>query len=203
MSYNKIAPYYFLLEKIVFGNKLEQARTNLLSELPTGTGLVLGGGSGFVSNHLQSLGQNIQHVDTSINMIEIAKKNNPRVHYIHNDAFEFLLKTSNKYDFICLPFFIDLFPLAEQAKFLKLCAQRMHPHAKLWVADFQIPTGWFLKIRAQAYIKMMICFFKYSTGLQISKLSNWQVQSQIDFVLENKTTLCGDLIATNIYRLKP
>ena len=202
MSYNQLAPYYAGIEKLVFGNKLNQARKELLSELPQGLGLVLGGGRGVVSNTLQNFGQTIHYVDSSTNMIHIAKKINPLVHYIHNDAFDFLSKTSNKYDFICLPFFIDLFPLTEQARFLKLCSEKMHPHAKLWVADFQIPTNWFLKIRAEVYIKLMLYFFKYTTGLQIKNLSNWQLQCQIDFVLEKKTTLCGDLITTNIYRLK-
>lgn len=202
MSYNKIAPYYSLIEKIIFGNKLNQARTNLLSELPKGIGLVLGGGRGFVSNQLQNLGQTIKHVDASIQMVELSKKKNSNIDYICDDAFIFLARTSKKYDFICLPFFIDLFLQEEQVELLKLCAQKMHPHAKLWIADFQIPNTWFLKLRAQVYIKIMLLFFKYSTGLSINKLADWQSQTKFNFILEQHKISCGALISTNLYRLK-
>ena len=189
-------------EKVLFGNKLDQARTNLLSELPIGIGLVLGGGRGFVSNQLQNIGQTIQHVDASLKMVELSKKTNPNVEYICDDAFNFLARTPKRYDFICLPFFIDLFPQEEQIELLKLCAQKMQPHAKLWIADFQIPNTWFLKLGAKVYIKIMLLFFKYSTGLNINKLVDWQSQAKFNFILEQYKTSCGALITTNLYRLK-
>lgn len=89
--------------------------------------LILGGGGGSVAKTIseQFPRTEITAVEISQEIIEIAKryfiKNNPRIHFLKEDAFSFLRKNSESFDFILLDVSnnLEMNPQMREPKFLK------------------------------------------------------------------------------------
>src|ERR1035437_6499804 len=90
-NFNRIAPFYDMLSKIIFGNALLRASSLFLYKLPEhGTALFIGGGSGIILKQIAELKPELQidFIEASEKFISIAKtKLNPdllkRIHFIH------------------------------------------------------------------------------------------------------------------------
>ena len=80
-NYNKIAPVYDLLSRLVFGGAIVNAQRLLLPGLPRGQYrvLIVGGGTGWILDELgkqRPQGITVDYVEVSEKMISISKKRN-------------------------------------------------------------------------------------------------------------------------------
>jgi ubiquinone/menaquinone biosynthesis C-methylase UbiE len=117
-TFDLIASFYPLMEQIVFGSTLSQARRSFITQVREGTHILLiGEGNGrFLFEALkQTSATSFTVVDSSTRMLaasarRIATVNRcPRVELIHADFLEWRSPTMH-YDRVVTHFFLDLFP---------------------------------------------------------------------------------------------
>ncbi len=77
-NYNKIAKYYDLISRLVYGKAIIKAQVSLLKFIPANSSvLIIGGGTGWVLEELAKIhqeGLTIIYVENSSKMIALAQK---------------------------------------------------------------------------------------------------------------------------------
>lgn len=188
-KYRFIAPFYDLIAKLIFFNRIQRAQISLNSYLKNQNKvLILGGGTAkFLKQYQINSRQQIDYIDASKTMLELAKKNtkyHSQISYINGD---FLSIPKTKYDCIVCHFFLDLFEVKELDKALSIINLHLENNGILLVADFNPPQN-----RSQKIIEFaMIFFLKVFTKLKIKKLID--IQSRIEEIAKYKN------ISTNFY----
>ena len=169
-QYNKIAHFYTILSKLIFGDKLHKIQQELITQLPTeGKLLILGGGNGeilpLIYNHAPQLF--INYVEASSTMIRLAKKKAPdqqKIKFHHMDVLDY----SHKHDQIYSGFFLDLF----HEKHIKQIIKKFEKsNQTIWyVADFQINENTKNRLFRIIQLKLTILFFRLTTQHTIKHL---------------------------------
>jgi ubiquinone/menaquinone biosynthesis C-methylase UbiE len=190
-NFDKIAPVYDGLSKLVFGKAQIKAQIDQLKFLPGQSRiLIVGGGTGFILEAISKIfneGLEIVYVELSQKMITKAKQRNTK-----NNTLQFLqidiadYESDILFDVILTPYLFDnfLYDKAEQA-FNKL--NHLLKNEGLWFScDFCITkgSGKFWKI---ILTNMMYLFFKTFGMVQGSKLVPIQ-----NFFTANNYTLIDD-----------
>ena len=166
-----VAPFYDLLKRISFGDALNNATINYMSELSEYKDfLIVGGGSG-ISLPQFNQDQNIQFIDSNASMIARAKrrKTSAAVQY-HAKRFE-AFDTTQKFDVICFPFFIDLYNQNEATSILDKAKSLLNDSGRLVVTDFysiKKLSNW----RQKLLLRTVIVFFNITTWHRHSKIFN-------------------------------
>jgi len=169
-NYNRIAWVYDGLARLVFGSSIQQANQAHIKSIPEGSQvLILGGGTGNLLLHFKPRVE-IEFVDSSIGMIERAKKKShsiEKIDFIHLPFEHFL--SEKKYDFIICPFFLDLFEEGPLRANLTKIMSMLHDKGQLIVSDFNRPSKPFKWLKS-SLLFVTILFFRISTGLKTIKL---------------------------------
>ncbi|QDU53505.1 Methyltransferase domain protein [Gimesia panareensis] len=180
MNFNRVAPYFEPLEKIVFRNQMQLCRTAYLSDLPSLRKVaVIGEGDGrFLLDILkQTQCPKVHYIDSSQVMLELAQSRIrqqlpealSRVHFylcdLANDDMP-----DDQYDLIATNFFLDVFNeptlKATVSKIARSCSKNA-----IWLyADFQVSGGKLKQLRALAWLKTMYLFFKLAARIQAPTL---------------------------------
>lgn len=171
-GYNRLAPFYTVSAKLVFGNTLQRAQEFFLDQIRDSDHvLILGGGSGELLTALlrQHPRVKIDYVDISPRMIELARRKN------HNpDNVNFIIGTERQipgetYSVVITNFYLDLF----NDQTLERVIHQLKPHLATnvtWLAtDFVSEKVWH-----KVFLGMMYAFFKIVTGIQTHTLPHWQ-----------------------------
>ena len=194
-SYNRIAPFYSLLSKLVYGNKLIEIQTSLFSELKTsGSVLVFGGGNGKILPHLfaHSPHFKVEYLDASDKMLTLAKKNNPfeNINFIHTDEFPL----NGNYDIIILPFVLDLMTKKQLIELCQSFSAIVEPDGVVLVSDF----GQAKNIWQSFLLKTTIMFFRLFTSHPLHQLEDIRgiLQDQGLSLLKTSTLDKGFLFST-------
>lgn len=184
-NYDAVAPFYDRLSYLVFGNAQRQAQVQQLRYIQNGADiLICGGGSGRILediNQCEVKGIKISFLDSSIEMIKIAKKRkceNISVEFIKTDILTF--KDLGKYDIIITSFFFDNFSEAESEKVFQKLDLLLKPEGLWFFNDFTLQYGkgmWWKGIM----LKVMYLFFKITSHLTNDKL----VEMEIFFKINN------------------
>ena len=165
-SYNRIAPFYSILSRIVYGKSLIHIQEILVSFLPKdGNVLILGGGDGtilpYLFKHAPLL--SISFVESSSRMIELASKkasSGQQITFYHNDDFSV---GKEQIDFIYAAFFFDLFEEEKIEAIIQSLEKKYNYDLKWFIADFNLKNvskyEWIRKLQ----IKLSIIFFAFST----------------------------------------
>ncbi len=173
MQFNFISQYYDLLNRLVFGTRLDKAKVSLFNHITEGNKvLFIGGGTGLSLLRLLSKNQNlaIDFVDSSSQMISIAKrrvKENGTVEFHITDIKQF---DGSSYDVIITEFFFDLFTKDNISKLIELLSQKLTKNG-VWIdTDFRKPST----LKNRATLKLMYLFFKITAKLKTNILVNTQ-----------------------------
>jgi ubiquinone/menaquinone biosynthesis C-methylase UbiE len=178
MSFDTLAPYYRLMERVTAGDILQRCRTSFLTEAGTcRRALLLGEGPGRFLGELLRANPHIEVtcVERSPRMIAEARDRLTqtelgRVRFEPADALAWQA-APHQFDLIVTHFFLDCFQpdeLAPLVSKLALCATR---DARWLVADFREPeTGW-RRWRARAVLALLYAFFRTVTELSASRLT--------------------------------
>lgn len=177
-SFEKLAPWYLLLEKLSFGNQLQQCRISQLKEIKDAASvLILGDGNGrFLESFLKSnVNAKIDSLDISQKMISLAKSrirlipNNTQIVFIHTNVFDWDFP-KNKYDLVVTNFFLDCFTFKELVNLTNKISLSLKIEGKLIYGDFNVPKSFFIKILTLPILGGMYLFFKFITGITANKL---------------------------------
>lgn len=187
MNCDRIASWYRWLEYAAFGGALRRRREAFLFELgdPQKV-LALGDGDGRFLQAFAALypRAQIEVVDVSARMIELAQARVPRAAFHLADAREF--EYLEKYDLAVGHFFFDCFETDE----LEALLSRIHTNAWL-VSEFR-RTAWSWPILRGLYL-----LFRVSTGLRVTSLPDHRVLlSSLGYHMANEQrALCGLLVS--------
>jgi ubiquinone/menaquinone biosynthesis C-methylase UbiE len=181
MSFDRVADVYWLLEKLTFRNVLQRARTFGIDQISDPKrALVAGDGDGRFLETLMRVHRNLQvdSIDSSERMLELARlrlqRSLPqaleRVRFHRWDIGDAVL--SNGYDLIVTHFFLDCFEGDELKKIVRKISGVALPDCVWLLADFAIPDGGWREQYAKAWIAMMYRFFRLTTDISATWLSD-------------------------------
>lgn len=174
-GFDKLAPIYRLMENLLAGNLMQQARTahtNRVTEAKSV--LMLGEGPGRLLEHLLHTLPTAHFLvmDQSQAMLNQAKcrlqnnlSNCSRVTWIKQDILTSGIP-DGPYDLITTPFFLDCFTKEQLEKLIPSIASKSAQDSDWLLTDFQIPTnGRFKRWRAKSIHRLMYLFFRIVTGI--------------------------------------
>ncbi|ADQ18378.1 class I SAM-dependent methyltransferase [Leadbetterella byssophila] len=190
MNYGRVAKYYQVLSRMIFGDHLIHAHALAAENFPKGAKLlVLGGGDGSYLPLLKDY--NIIFVDHSEQMIHLAQKHSHgQVEFHLADVFDFHY---SYYDGIIVPFLLDNFN-DEQCRNLI----RLLPPCPIVVCDFPEKT----KGLQSLLIKSMYLFFRLTANVAVSKMpSIEEIMTEFSRVKTREITLMNDFIQIKKYEL--
>ncbi len=203
INFNRIAPVYDTLSKLVYGNALMNARSCFLNKLPeSGIVLNIGGGSGEVLQHLLELrpGLKVDFIETSDKFIALAKRKlNPellnRVHFIHGN--ENSIEAAKKYEAVITFFIVDLFPQNDAEEFCTKIISHLKSDGVWLFADFIQPKSLFQKL----LLKFMYQFFRLITNIPASQLPDYDSIFQKLYMSEiNLQFFYNEMISSKILK---
>ncbi len=176
MSFDRVAPYYRSLERVVFGNQLQQARVAFVREISTPRRVLIAGeGDGrflaeFVRAHPAAA---IDCVDASGRMIELARRQVPgaKVRFLQGDIRKIELPREH-YDLLVTHFFLDCFTGAGLREVVQKLAGAGNREAVWLLADFHLPSHGWRRWHAKIWLHAMYCFFRLTSGLESGHLDD-------------------------------
>lgn len=188
MSFDRLAPHYTWMERVLAGSRLQRARTAWLGELlpaETGAGvdspaiLIAGVGHGpflrVCATRFPTA--RITSVDASAAMLRQARArtlaaglDGARLEFVHARLPEWRPESAS-YDAIVTHFFLDCFPPGELAEVVAVLAQGARGRATWLVADFAMPVRGWRRQRARAVHGLMYGFFRRVTGIPACRVT--------------------------------
>ncbi|MFA6546754.1 MAG: class I SAM-dependent methyltransferase [Limisphaerales bacterium] len=188
MSFDWLAPHYRWLEFVLAGDKLHRCRRAWLNEVEEcRTVLLVGEGPGrFLETCVHALpAANFVCVDTSSAMLARARAAwqkaggaAERVKFVHDSVSEWK-PTAGYFDLIVTHFFLDCFPEPGLSKVIATLAFAATPSARWLLADFQVPSRGFRRLRARIIIALAYAFFRIATRLPTDRLVSPDVMLEL------------------------
>src|ERR1700686_3833283 len=179
MSFDRIAPYYRLLETLAFGYSLQGARVCWIKKisLPKRV-LIVGEGDGrFLSELLRIFPQiYIDCIDSSAKMLELARvrvlatdpESSIHVRFLHRDILTW--SPQHSYDLLITHFVLDCFSRRELNRIVQKLSDAATSDAVWLIADFTLPQNGFARIRAKLWLRVMHTFFHITAGITAKEL---------------------------------
>ena len=187
MNCDPIAHSYRWLEYAAFGGALRKRREAFLFELGNPQRvLVLGDGDGRFLQVFAALYPKAQvdALDVSARMIELARARVPSVTFHLADAREFVFEEN--YDLAVAHFFFDCF---EQDELAALLAK---VRAKNWLVSEFRSTSW-----SRPVLRGLYFFFRIATGLRVKSLPDHRnLLEGLGYRIENEQRALGGLVVS-------
>lgn len=228
VNYDRLAPYYVWLERLVFASQLQRCRLHYIDRIVGARRLLLlGDGDGRLLQQVLRRCRDalpnddvcIDVVDTSSVMNQLSSARLTRearcsVHYHTVDARDFVFEAGH-YDAILTAFFLDGFDSDQVATLTSRILAALSPSG-LWLdADFNIPplTAWssptkrlsglvvsvFCHWRARLWVGFLYRAFAVLTGLSVRRLQNIEtLLHATGGQLLDRHERCGGLLASRV-----
>ncbi|HTB64267.1 MAG TPA: class I SAM-dependent methyltransferase [Opitutales bacterium] len=196
-NFDPLARVYFLLEYAAFGRELERARFCFLEKLRNCRDiLLLGEGDGRCMARLAQIAPQarLHCVDASQAMLHraAARLDAPTRSRVTFTCAEVQAWTPpvESCDAVVTLFFLDCFSPETVAALVARMQPALRPGALWLFADFILPASGFARWRAQVWLRVMYCFFRWQTGLAVKMLppseailraAGWKPQAIRDF----------------------
>lgn len=191
-GFDRLAPYYDLLSRLIYRGEIQNAQTQFLHKIPCGSDvLILGGGTGWIVSAIRNVQPDcrICFIDSASGMIEQAKKKNPEIQQVTFIQGTVADIPSKKFSVIILPFFLDLFSeetLRQTIRKIEACSQS----SSLWIiTDFTNRGKWWQIV----LLRVMYIFFRIFCNIESHSLPDWQgvFEEQAFRKLESKSFCRG------------
>ena len=172
MSFDSLAPHYWWLERLTFGNRLQWCRTVLLPHLSSHRRvLIVGDGDGRFLEAFQRANPDaaVDYLDISPGMVELARRRaTGRVRFVVADVRTDPLPGTG-YDLIVTNFLLDCFPTDQLAGVIDRLANACAPNGRWLVGDFSMPASGWRRLAARVALTGMYLFFRITTRLPASQ----------------------------------
>lgn len=175
-GFNRVVRIYDYLKRFVFGSAIFQSEARFLKELPpSGSVLILGGGSGEILVPLmrEYPAVRIWYVDASSAMLRRARKNVSagdltRIEFIHGT--EQSIPSTVVFDAVVTHFFLDLFSEARLAGICERVSRQLR-NGGIWLVSDFVKSG---HIRHRLLLWLMYRFFGATSGIEAKGLPPWE-----------------------------
>jgi len=205
VSFDRVAPFYRLLERVVFGDQLQQARLAFVRQIgPPRRALVVGEGNGrFLAELLhEHRALRVDCVDASARMVELARARvgDERAQFICANILETPLE-ENCYDLIVTHFFLDCFAAATLRQIIEKLSRAATNQATWLVADFCTPPCGWRQLRARVLIAAMYAFFRALAGIEARRLVDYAPFLRAEgFALTNEFFSPNEMIRSQLWQ---
>ncbi len=180
MNFNRVAPYFERLEKIVFRNQMQLCRTVYLTELSHVEKVaMIGEGDGrFLLEFLKQTNcPQVHYIDSSQVMLDLAQARinkqfpeaRPRVRFYKCDLSKENMPEDH-YNLVVTNFFLDVFNEPTLSQSITRIADSCCNDAIWLYADFQVAGSRLQQLRATLWLKTMYLFFKVVSKIQAPAL---------------------------------
>jgi tRNA (cmo5U34)-methyltransferase len=200
-TFNRIAPVYDLLTRIVFGSAMKKAQVHFFDQLShRAKVLIIGGGTGWIARELlnrQPLAL-ITYIDASDKMILKAKTLLSAFHtvrFIHGTEHD--IPEGQVYDAVITNFYFDLFSDHVLLENISLIGRHLSADGKWLVTDFVDHNKRWQKLM----LSMMYTFFQITASLAVSSLPDWRrCMLKKRFREIDSVGFYGDFIRSSVFK---
>jgi SAM-dependent methyltransferase len=208
-DFDRIAPHYGWMERVLAGRKLQLCRGAFLQAIPSPRrALVAGQGHGaFVAELLRAHPQvRCTCVDSSSGMLQAARArlrqeglDEGRAEFIQADLLDWAAPEA-EFDLIVTHFFLDCFRPEQLERLMPKLSGAASPKACWLLADFREPASGLARWRARAIIEVMYLFFRWATSLPASELTSPDaLMARHGFVLGQRRTFDWGLLHSDLW----
>jgi len=202
-DFDRVAPVYDKLARLVFGKAITRAQTRFLSEIDGNSEvLILGGGTGWLLAELVASKPDcrVTYIDASEKMIDMAQEKirgyEHSVSFIHGTERE--IPSASTYDVVITHFYLDLFDAHCCRAVCGLIRRHSRPGSWWLACDFVNRTWWH-----SAMLGTMYFFFGFTAGLRTRHLPDWRAHIQdAGFTGIKMENYSGKFICSALYRLR-
>lgn len=180
MSFDRLAPHYGWMERVVAGRLLQRCRTAWIDRLAGCERLLVAGvGHGRFLHELlpRHRALRVVCVDASAPMLHEAEKGARlarldlgRVEFVHARLPDWR-PPAGAFGAIATHFFLDCFAPAQLDAVVAALAEAATPRATWLVSDFAVPSRGWARQRARAVHALMYAFFRFATRLPARRLT--------------------------------
>ena len=201
-GFDRIAPYYDDLSRLVFGGLLQKAQRVYLPEVPCNAKvLIIGGGTGWLLKDLVTLnsGCEITYLEASKRMIDLSQR---RLDAVENRRVSFVLDKDlqniepQNFEVVICHFFLDLYQGDELLQVVSQLKERLLPGGQFLFCDFQKTGKW----QHQFLEKIMYWCFRLVCGIRSRMLVDYnQCLLESGLTLKRETTFYQGMITSKVY----
>lgn len=198
-GFDRLAPVYGCLSRIVFGKSLPYAQQHFLTSIRADDRiLILGGGSG---DFLRSLLKHqpsvvIDYIDISEKMIRLAREktqNPPTVNFIVGTEQNI---PDSRYSVVITNFYLDLFSDNTLQYVVQKIKTHLQPGGQWLATDFVEEKGWH-----KTMVWCMYLFFRVITQIEASRLPDWQAALKKTGMHETRSKkIYHGFVKSSVYR---
>ena len=211
MSFERLAPFYRAMERVLAGGKLQHCRTVLLPRLGlVREVLVVGEGPGrWIEAACQVLPRaRFTVVDASAGMLREARASwlraggdLERIRFVHASMPGAVPVVAGGFDLVVTPFFLDCFAPGPLAEVVACLAAAAGEEACWLVCDFRVPATGLARWRAVAVLALAHGVFRWITDISARRLTDpgpWLAEQ--GFYLEEEETSEWGLLSASLWR---
>ncbi|MBA3960341.1 MAG: class I SAM-dependent methyltransferase [Chthoniobacterales bacterium] len=205
VNFDRVAPHYRRLERIVFDEQLQAARCAFVRQIPAANrALVVGEGDARFLAELRRAQPELQVdcLDASARMLALAQKRagQNRVRFLHADICEAAFPP-HRYDLVVTHFFLDCFAAETLREVVTKLSGAATDNAIWLVADFSLPPNGWRRWWARLLIGTMYFFFRFVAGIEARRLIDYApLMRENGFCLTNEKISAHGLIRSQCWR---
>ena len=206
--FNRVAPVYDRLSRLVFGHRLQRAQTLFLDQIPAAGAsvLLLGGGTGELLAAILARRPDchVVYLEPSARMVALATRRvlhqSGPVSVSFRVGDETALHPDEQFDVIITPFVLDLFTEETlQTRFIPRL--RSVVTGGIWlVTDFVNTSVWWQR----GLLWTMIRFFRLTAGIEARVLANWQqTLRNADLICQDRQSAVWGMVSSEVWTVGP
>lgn len=213
MSFDRLAPHYGWMERVLAGRLLQRCRTAWIDRLTGCASLLIAGvGHGRLLHAVlpRHPALRVVCVDASAGMLHEAEKRARRarldlrrVEFVHA-RLPAWRPSSGVFDAIATPFFLDCFAPPQLDAVIAALAEGAASRAVWLVSDFAVPPRGWARQRARAVHALMYAFFRATVRLPARRLTPAdRLLAAHGFVLGGRRTFNHGLLQADWWARRP
>ena len=199
MGFDRVAPFYGLLERVGAWGEMQRCRVALLGEIPPPRKVLLvGEGPGrFLAECVRRFpNAEFTVLDASGEMLKRAmgQAGDGNIGWVHAGLPEWE-GPSGKFDLIVTNFFLDCFTPEKLPLVIAALGKMAAPAADWLLADFEIPANGWRRCWGKVVVGMLYGFFRLTCGIEAKFLVAPEAElARAGFGLKKRVTFLGGLL---------